>query len=268
MLVCALGDLTLDVVVVLRAPISTRSDTDSRIHVSTGGQGANVAAWVAALGARARYVGKRGADDAALLAAGGLESRGVEIVGPMEGHGGVICSLVEPGGERSMLSDRGVAVDFRPEELEPAWLEGCDHLFVSGYALFREPIRSTALRAVAIARSHSAAVSVDLASSSELSATGGSVVEAVLAELAPDVVFANEDEERAVGGPIDGATWVVKRGERGCAFGTDERAALPVERVLDTTGAGDALAAGYIVGGPGLALAAAARCIAGLGSMP
>ncbi|MEX2613447.1 MAG: PfkB family carbohydrate kinase, partial [Gaiellaceae bacterium] len=81
-------------------------------------------------------------------------------------------------------------------------------------------------------------------------------------------VFANEDEERIVGGPFPGVTWILKRGAQGCSFDGDERAAIPVEQVIDSTGAGDALAAGWIVGGPNLALEAAARCVTRLGSMP
>ena len=54
----------------------------------------------------------------------------------------------------------------------------------------------------------------------------------------------------------------------GCSFDGDERAAVPVDTVVDTTGAGDALAAGWIVGGPDLALAAAARCVRQAGAMP
>ena len=65
-----------------------------------------------------------------------------------------------------------------------------------------------------------------------------------------------------------GAAWILKRGARGCSFDGDERAALAVTDVVDTTGAGDALAAGYIVGGPDLALEAAARSIGRVGSMP
>ena len=62
-------------------------------------------------------------------------------------------------------------------------------------------------------------------------------------------------------------TWILKRGPRGASFDGVEHAAVPAE-ALDTTGAGDALAAGYLVGGPELAMAAAARCVAQLGSMP
>ena len=80
-------------------------------------------------------------------------------------------------------------------------------------------------------------------------------------------MFANEDEERVVGRSLVDAAWILKRGARGCSFDGDEREALPVERVVDSTGAGDALAAGWIVGGPDLALEAAPAASA-LGAMP
>ncbi len=82
------------------------------------------------------------------------------------------------------------------------------------------------------------------------------------------MVFANDDEDRIFGGRLPGATWIVKRGALGCSFDGDERAALDVPDVVDTTGAGDALAAGWIVGGPELALEAAARCVQRVGAMP
>ena len=90
----------------------------------------------------------------------------------------------------------------------------------------------------------------------------------MIVRLAPDTVFANEDEERIVGGPFPGMTWITKRGAAGASFDGDEREALSVENVVDSTGAGDALAAGWIVGGPDLALEAAARCVSRLGSLP
>jgi len=268
MLVCTLGDLTLDVSVRLSGPIALGGDTDAEIRMSPGGQAANVAAWVAALGANARFIGKRGADDAGQLALAGLERAGVEVLGPVGGRNGVICSLVSPEGERSMAADRGAAADLHPEDLDPEWLEGCDHLFVSGYALTREPARAAALHAAARARAEGASVAVDLGTWSAIRDAGAEEFRGVVAALAPDTVFANEDEERIVGGTLPGVTWILKRGPRGCSFDGDERAALPVERVVDSTGAGDALAAGFIVGGPDLALEAAARCVSRLGSMP
>ena len=80
---------------------------------------------------------------------------------------------------------------FAPDELDPAWLEGCDHLFVSGYALLREPVRSAAQRAVEIARAQGSAVSVDLATWSAIRDAGAVEFRDTVAQLAPDVVFAN-----------------------------------------------------------------------------
>jgi ribokinase len=73
---------------------------------------------------------------------------------------------------------------------------------------------------------------------------------------------------REVGAGVVDAFWIVKHGAGGCSFGDDERGALAVPDVLDATGAGDALAAGWIVGGPDLALEAAARCVQQAGAMP
>ncbi len=268
MLVCTLGDLTLDVVVRLAGPVAVGGDTEAEIRVGPGGQAANVAAWAATLGASARFIGKTGSDDGGELARTKLARYGVEIVGPVTGRNGTICSLVSPEGERSMASDRGSARELRAEELDPAWLAGCDHLHVSGYALMLEPVRSAALRAVELARAEGARISVDLASWSAIRDSGVDAFRDAVRGLEPDVVFANEDEERVVGRAVTDAAWILKRGAGGCSFDGDEREALPVEHAVDSTGAGDALAAGWIVGGPDLALEAAARCVEQLGAMP
>jgi sugar/nucleoside kinase (ribokinase family) len=267
-LVCALGDLTLDVSVRLTGPLAEGGDTDAEIRLSPGGQAANVATWVAALGSDARFIGKRGDDLAGRLAAAELEARGVQVLGPAEGRNGIVCAFVSPDGERSMAPDRGTATDLKAEEVELEWLDGCDHLFISGYALLREPVRSAALRAAELAREAGALVSVDLSSWSAVLDAGAEEFRSVLVGLEPDVVFGNEDEDRALGGPIPGVVWILKRGARGCSFDSVERAALPVAHVVDSTGAGDALAAGWIAGGPDLALAAAARCVQQLGATP
>ena len=110
-------------------------------------------------------------------------------------------------------------------------------------------------------------VVVDLSSWSVIRDYGPERFRALLEELDPDYVFANEDEAQILDGPWDGR-WIVKRGPDGARFGDDvELPAVPAE-VVDTTGAGDAFAAGWWVGGAELALAAAARCVAQLGSMP
>jgi sugar/nucleoside kinase (ribokinase family) len=268
MRVVSLGDLALDVVVRMRDDVARGADTPADVSLSAGGQGANVAAWVASLGATSRWLGKRATDAAGRLAAEHLERYGVELAGPVEPAGnGVIVSLADLDGERSMFPDRGIATTLAPHELQDAWL-ACDHLHVSGYALLAEPVRQAAVRAVELARTADARVSVDLSSWSAIRAAGPDRFRALLESLAPDVVFANEAEDEIVGGRLPGCAWILKRGAQGCSFDGDERAALPVAEVVDTTGAGDALAAGWILGGPDLALEAAARCVQRMGSMP
>jgi sugar/nucleoside kinase (ribokinase family) len=78
-------------------------------------------------------------------------------------------------------------------------------------------------------------------------------------------VFATEAERAALPG-LD-AAWVIKLGARGARFPEGLYPARPVP-VIDTTGAGDALAAGYLVGGPERAVEAAARCVGLVGAMP
>jgi ribokinase len=268
MLVCTLGDLLLDVVARLDQPLVTGADTPARTVVSAGGQAANVAAWVATLGAQARLIAKRADDESGQLAAAALQRLDVEICGPVvAGETGVVVSVVTRDGERSMASDRGVSADLRPDELDPEWFAGCGHLHVSGYCLAGEPGRSAALRGAALARAQGATVSIDLSASTVIETRGAERFRELVVELAPDVVFCNEDEDSAIGGALPGATWILKRGALGTSFDGDERPARPAEAV-DTTGAGDALAAGWIVGGPDLALEAAARCVATVGAMP
>jgi ribokinase len=255
----SIGDLILDVVVGLEGPLIPGDDRAATTRVGAGGQGANVAAWAAALGAEARYVGKRGVDAAGELASRELAGHGVELAGPVAGRGGVVVSIAA-GGERSMASDRGSATELEPDELDPAWFDA-DVLHVSGYALLREPAASAAERAVRLARSAGTRISLDL--------SAWSLVDDPFRErarrVAPDVVFATE-RERETFGPLD-SDWIVKRGSRGVRVDGVDHPALPAE-IVDPTGAGDALAAGFLVGGIELALEAAARCCAKLGAMP
>ena len=267
-MIVTLGDLLLDVIVRLSQPLAEGADADAVTRLGPGGQAANVAAWVAELGGpagpAARFVGKTADDEAGRTARDALARYGVDVRGPVvEGRTGTVVSLVDVDGSRTMASDRGVSPDLRAGELDAAWLDGCAHLHLPGYSLLRSPIDEAALRAAELAPR----VSVDLSSWSAIRDFGPERFRERLQSLRPAIVFANEDEERILGGPLDGCVWILKRGPGGARFGADERAALPAE-VVDTTGAGDALAAGYLVGGPELAMRAAARCVARLGSMP
>ena len=272
-----LGDVMLDVIVRLDEPLAPGDDVRARTRTGAGGQAANVAAWAASLGADARCLAKRGDDAAGELVARELAGHGVELVGPVaSGPTGVVVSIVGADGDRSMASDRGVAPDFRPEELDPAWL-ACDVLHLSGYALLREPISETAVLAARLARERGARVSVDVAAWTEIRSYGPVLFRELLDVVAPDVLFATEAEWEMLGGAyLTAPTGVIKRGARGCVVVTeDARLDLsPVDAtVVDTTGAGDALAAGFLLGGSledaaRRGLEAAARCVANVGSLP
>jgi sugar/nucleoside kinase (ribokinase family) len=271
--IVTVGDVLLDVVVRTAEPLAPGADSPVETRLATGGQAANVASWVAELGSEARCVAKQAHDPAGKLARSLLEERGVELVGPVvEGATGVVVALVSADGERSMATDRGVSPELAPAELDPAWFADCAWLHVSGYSLLAEPIAEAALAGARIARARGAAISVDLSSWSSIRAYGPEAFRANLDALAPDVVFANEPEWEMVGGAYALAeTAIVKRGSRGVevrsAAGIAEHEPLAAE-VVDSTGAGDALAAGFLVGGIELGLEAAARCVGRMGAVP
>ena len=265
---CVLGDAHLDVVVCPEGPVAEETDTPARTWVGPGGQAANVAAWIAALGGQARLIAARGTDQAARLVAGDLQHRGVSLYGPViEGPTGVVVSLSYDGARRSMLTDRGVGPELSAEGLDEAWLAGCGLLHLPAYSLTRSPVSGAALAAAArVPR-----LSVDLSSTAVLHDYGVARFRALLSRLRPEVVFGNEAEADLIGElggtGLAGTDLVVKLGARGVRAGGTVYPAHPVDAV-DPTGAGDAFAAGYLVGGISTGLAAAARAVAKMGAMP
>jgi sugar/nucleoside kinase (ribokinase family) len=266
-MICVLGDAHLDVIVSLSGELAADTDTAASTRLSVGGQGANVAAWVVALGGRSRLITAQATDLAAALVRNELVSRGVELAGPVvEGSTGVIVALSDGGRERSMLTDRGVGPMLTADSLETAWLDGCSWLHLPAYSLTTEPVSGAALAAAAMARARSVKLSVDLSSTAAITEFGVTAFRGLLGAVRPDLVFGNQAETELVGelGPVDvvskhGADGVVVNGRRYPAV---------VTKPVDATGAGDAFAAGYLVGGVDLGLAAAARAVATIGAMP
>jgi ribokinase len=275
--ICTLGDLLLDVVVRLGAPLARGGDAPATTSLSAGGQAANVAAWVAHLGGTARFIGVRSRDAVGTLVANDLGSRGVELLGPTFERGtGTVVALVDETFERTMATDRGIATELRFEHIDPEWFAGCDRLHLSGYSLMRSPIDTAALRAAREARLVGARVSVDLSSWSAIRDFGSGKFRDRLSVIAPDVVFANEQELEVVEREPECQVLVTKRGAEGCTVrwpgGAARYPALPAQ-VVDTTGAGDAFAAGFLLGDSAedaaqRGLAAAASCVAQVGAMP
>jgi ribokinase len=260
--ICTIGDLILDVVVLPEGQLVPDSDTPATIRLAGGGQAANVAAWAGALGASSRLICKRGTDAGSELAAAELVRHGVEICGPVvPGRGGVVVSIRNAQNQRTMASDRGVASLLDRSELDPSWVRSCDVLHVSGYCLLREPMAQAAIEAAR----HARRVTVDLASAHDIELLGADHFTERLEALGPDLAFATKAERAAV--PKFDAAWVIKLGARGARFPEGRFPAASVIPI-DMTGAGDALAAGYLIGGPELAIAAAARSVGLIGAMP
>ena len=257
-----LGDLTADVVLVPARPLERATDVPGRVAIRRGGSAANTASWAARLGADAALVCAVGRDrmGAALveaLAADGVRVHATRVAGARTARIGIV---VAPDGERSFVADRGAAQLLAPAALRAAWFRGADVLHLPAYSLLGKPLGDAGLAAIAHARAAGARVTVDLASSAPLLAEGRAAALALLARVAPDVLLATEDEAARLLGRRDPSPLlrvapavVVKRGRHGATV--LERAgrlrfdvATRPVAAADTTGAGDAFDAGFLVG--------------------
>ena len=247
------GDVMTDVVVRPAAPLAPGSDTPARIELRSGGSAANAAAWLAVAGSAPAYVGRVGNDPFGRAGIAELGAYGVDVraqVDPRRPTGTCVV-LVSPDGERSMLPDRGANDALDAADLPEDLFAGRGHLHLSGYALLGEGSRGAALRALDLARSSGTTISVDASSAAPLAAAG---VDRFLQWVTgADLLFVNEDEAAALGGPgalaAGGRQVVVKLGAGGATWrcGPDEvRVASVPATVIDTTGAGDAFAAGFL----------------------
>jgi sugar/nucleoside kinase (ribokinase family) len=190
-----------------------------------------------------------------------VRAHGVRHPGPS----GCLTAIVDGRGERSFITERGAADALKPAEMRSTWLRGIDALHVPAYSLFADPIGEAAVRAAELAHERGAIVSVDLSSRGPLLAYGVRRARARIARLTPDILFANRDEAAALLGRTGRRAWaglledvpvaVVKDGDRGCrvmwreeSSGAARQLDVAARRLtgLDTTGAGDGFAAGFL----------------------
>jgi sugar/nucleoside kinase (ribokinase family) len=247
-----LGDLVEDVVVWLDKPLEAATDNPARVFRSRGGSAANVAV-LAAGRAPTRFLGCVGADPLGDQLVASLRAAGVDPRVQRRGRTGCVVILVDAAGERTMLPDRGAAAELT--DVPDAWLDGVRVLHVPAYGLTTEPAASAIRRAIAAAGRRGIDVTIDASAASVLRDLGVEAFLALVAEVRPRVLFANALEAGTLAlsrvRPAGGGVLVLKDGPRPARIvdssgRVDEVPALPVAAPRDSTGAGDAFAAGYL----------------------
>jgi sugar/nucleoside kinase (ribokinase family) len=260
--VVVVGDLMLDVVVIPSRPLERGTDVPGTVALRQGGSAANTARWLARLGARSTLVTAVGRDPAGralveALRGDGVTVRSIRVARKPTGRIGVVVMF---GGERSFVADRGAADELRPDDLRPSWFVA-DVLHVPAYSLIGSPLGDAGRRAIELARAEGALISLDLASAAPLLAKGRRAARRLVDDAAPDLLFSTAAEAEAFlggydpSGLLDSAPIaVVKRGAggatvlaRGDAAPLRFDVATPAMPATDTTGAGDAFDAGFLV---------------------
>jgi len=273
------GDVVTDVLALHQRPIAVGTDTAADIVVRPGGSAANTAAWAAAFGTNVRLLARVGTDTGEwhrrqLIAAGVRPHLSFDAERPTA----VIVVMVDAAGERTMLTHRGAGGHLGPADWDDSLLDGAAHLHISGYALFNPGGRGLVRLALARARRRGVSVSVDPASTGFLTDFG---VKRFIEATAGCVILPNHAEATLLTGVAEANTAatelsrtyelaVVKLGGAGALAAQAGRITVRVAgnpaRAIDSTGAGDAFAGGFLaarLAGADEHLAVMAGCHAG-----
>jgi sugar/nucleoside kinase (ribokinase family) len=256
--VVVVGDLLYDLLAKVDGEVIFGTDTFVPIRVAAGGSGANAAAWLASSGVETHFIGRVGDDPFGAFLARELERAGVRphLARDPSLATGKVFVLVDGAGERTMITDRGAGEALSPEDLPGSLFRG-GHLHLSGYTFSGGSRRETAIKAMRLARRSGMSFSVDPSSVPLLRAVGpGRFLEST---RGADFCFPNLEEgallagteapERVVEALLGYYSAVVlKLGAEGAIYAERERTHVPAApvRAIDTTGAGDALCAGFL----------------------
>ncbi len=260
--VLCIGDVMLDVVTkiaVMPSEINYGSDTPAQISTHGGGAAGNVAAWLTRTDARATIVGHVGNDSAGAALVNEFDALGVRHHNLVvdNGHSGVVVVLVDPTGERTMFPDNGANSGLKIGDLPE--LDGFNAVYLSGYSPL-DPLSLDGIKAmIAKIKSVGLPIYFDPASVGGMKEVDIEEVKSWLPLM--DVLLLNEEEAEYLTGlsDIDAAldqlltfssTVVIKLGAKG-AIGKSrggDSVSVPAiaTEVIDTTGAGDSFAAGFI----------------------
>lgn len=228
-------------------------------HLATGGSAGNAIRGLACLGAGTGFIGKVNNDTYGKFYKQSLSERGTEanLLVSTELPSGVASTFISPDGERTFGTYLGAAATLKADELSLEMFKGYTYLFIEGYLVQDHDM---ILRAIELAKEAGLQICLDMASYN--------IVEqdhdffSLLVNKYVDIVFANEEEAKAFTGEepeeaLDAiakmcSIAIVKLGARGSLIrkGTEtvQVDAVPVDKVVDTTGAGDYFAAGFLYG--------------------
>jgi ribokinase len=260
--IVVIGDLLVDVVLAPTVELLAGTDVPGRVMLRQGGSATTTARWLGRGGARVSLVASVGRDAAGralvrTVVEDGVTPRVARIAGRPTGRVGV---LVSAGGERSFVQDRGAALWLTPGHLRPSWFAGAELVHVPAYSLLDHPLGDAGRRAADLGHEAGALVTVDLSSSGPLLAMGRVPAAGVIRGARPDLLFAAGSEAGAVAATEEdllaiAPLVVLKRGAAGATLlwreaGETKRLHVPAAPVeaSETTGAGDAFDAGFILG--------------------
>ena len=260
--VLCIGDVMLDVIARINVSpqkINFGSDTASRISTSSGGAAGNVAAWLTRTDARSTIVSHVGDDPAGAAIIAEFDALGVshgDLVIPGE-TSGVVVVLVDSSGERTMFPDKGANSRLTAQDLPD--LNSFQAVYISGYALLNPLARDGVLAMIEKIKADGIPIYFDPASVGAMKDVADKELHNWFSMM--DVLFLNEEESIYLTGSVDieralnylldfSQVVVIKRGSAGAiakARGFDS-ISLPAvaATVIDTTGAGDSFAAGFI----------------------
>ena len=262
--VVCLGDVMVDVLAQLPGPLAVGSDTPAPIRLLGGGSAANTAAWLVTAGVPTTFVGRVGDDVLGRMALDELGRAGIDLVVGVdpERPTGTCIVLVDATGERTMVPAAGANSGLGETSLDPALVDADTHVHISGYALFNPGSRPAADQLADLARRSGTTFSVDAASSAPLVEFGPErFLDWVASVGSATLLFANRDEALVLAGQSGSdekaalalgtrcGQAIVKCGADGAVWSDGSEVvtvrAVPVV-ALDSTGAGDAFAAGVL----------------------
>ncbi|HLZ74272.1 adenosine kinase [Phenylobacterium sp.] len=231
---------------------------------ASGGSAGNTIAGVASFGGKAAYLGKVAEDRLGATFTKEMRAIGAHFEPiPLVGGPATAVSMINvtPDGQRTMCTFLGASVEFTDADVTPAVIEGARIVYLEGYLFDAEPARKAFAKAAALARGSGRMLAITLSDGFVVDRHRAGLLAFIESQV--DLVFANEVEicslfetdsfEAAMGEiTLRAKLAAVTRGEQGSVIATNAETyavpAYPVEKVVDTTGAGDQYAAGFMFG--------------------